>query len=140
MFSHETHFRFNGYINRYDCRICDEQPRAIKKLPEKLRFDRSIFLQKLLITSHDTQLFYPNWPSWTWFEMCFLQDGARCHTTRKTNNMLKNEFGEQLSFRNRPVNWLTTSCDFTPLDYFFSGYYNIVEVCGQTKHYWSRRR
>ncbi|QQP40330.1 Uncharacterized protein FKW44_014334, partial [Caligus rogercresseyi] len=49
--------------------------------------------------------------------MWFQQDGATCHTTRETMNMLKDEFGEQLISRNGPVSWPPRSCDLTTLDY-----------------------
>ncbi|GFT32284.1 putative LOC100569746 [Trichonephila clavipes] len=55
-------------------------------------------------------------------ELGFQQDGATYHTARATIDSLKDTFGDRLISRFEPVNWLPTSCDLTPLDYFLWGY------------------
>ncbi|GFY18101.1 putative DD41D transposase, partial [Trichonephila clavipes] len=55
-------------------------------------------------------------------ELWFQQDGATCHTTRATINLLKDTLGDRLISRFGPVNWPPRSCDLTPLDYFLWGY------------------
>lgn len=55
-------------------------------------------------------------------DMWFEQDGATCHTTRVTMDLLRGEFGEQFISRLGPVNWPPRSCDLTPLDYFLWDY------------------
>ncbi|GFS53343.1 transposable element Tc1 transposase [Trichonephila clavipes] len=55
-------------------------------------------------------------------ELWFQQDGATCHTTRATIDLLKDTFGDRLISRFGPVNWPPRSCDLTPLDYFLWGY------------------
>ncbi|GFX88282.1 putative DD41D transposase [Trichonephila clavipes] len=52
----------------------------------------------------------------------FQQDGATCHTSRATIDLLKDTFGDRLISRFGPVNWPPRSCDLTPLDYFLWGY------------------
>ena len=52
-------------------------------------------------------------------DICFQQDGATCHTTNETINLLKEKFGESIISRNGPVNWPPRSCDLTPLDFFY---------------------
>ncbi|GFS83295.1 putative DD41D transposase [Trichonephila clavipes] len=55
-------------------------------------------------------------------ELWFQQDGATCHTSRATIDLLKYTFGDRLISRFGPVNWPPRSCDLTPLDYFLWGY------------------
>ena len=55
-------------------------------------------------------------------EMWFQQDGATCHTSTATIDLLKSKFGDKLISRNGTVNWPPRSCDLTPLDYFLWGY------------------
>ncbi|GFV02477.1 putative DD41D transposase [Trichonephila clavipes] len=55
-------------------------------------------------------------------ELWFQQDGATCHTARVTIDLLKDTFGDRLISRFGPVNWPSSSCDLTPLDYFLGGY------------------
>ncbi|GFW51407.1 DUF4817 domain-containing protein [Trichonephila clavipes] len=55
-------------------------------------------------------------------ELWFQQDGATCHTTRATIDLLKDTFDDRLISRFGPVNWPSRSCDLTPLDYFLWGF------------------
>jgi len=55
-------------------------------------------------------------------ELWFQQDGATCHTTRDTINLLQETFDERLISCKGPVHWSPRSCDITPLDYFLWGY------------------
>lgn len=64
--------------------------------------------------------------------MFFQQDGATCHTTAPTIDLLKQKFPETLISLDardprriqqlRPDAWPPRSCDLTPLDYFLWGY------------------
>ena len=54
-------------------------------------------------------------------DMWFQQDGATCHTSYVTMDLLRGEFGEHVITPSRPVNWPPKSCDLTNLDYFFVG-------------------
>ena len=48
----------------------------------------------------------------------FQQDGATCHTSHATIDLLRETFDGRLISRNGDVNWPPRSCDLTPLDYF----------------------
>ena len=45
-------------------------------------------------------------------------DGATCHTTHGTIDVLRQKFDGHLISKNGNVNWLPRNCDLTPLDYF----------------------
>ena len=49
--------------------------------------------------------------------MWFQQDGATCHPTCLTMDLLRGEFGEHFISRPEPVNWPPISCDLKSLDY-----------------------
>ena len=51
-------------------------------------------------------------------DICFQQDSATCHTARVTKDLLRGEFTERFILRSGSVNWLPTSSDLTPLNYF----------------------
>ncbi|GFV90105.1 putative transposable element [Trichonephila clavipes] len=141
----EAHFWLNGYVNKQNCRIWSEaNPQVYVETPlhpEKrtawcalwaggiigpyffkndeghnvtVNGDRyrammnNFFISKL--NNHDVQ------------ELGFQQDGATCHTSRATIDLLKDTFGDRLISRFGPVNWPPRSCDLTPLDYFLWGY------------------
>ncbi|GFV89222.1 putative DD41D transposase [Trichonephila clavipes] len=69
-----------------------------------------------------TKFFIPELNNHDIQELWFQQDGATCHTTRATIDLLKDTFGDRLISRFGPVNWPPRSCDLTPLDYFLWGY------------------
>ena len=56
------------------------------------------------------------------YDIWFQQDGATCHTARKTMDLLHSRFGEQFISRLGPVDWPPRSCDITPLDFYLWGY------------------
>ena len=53
----------------------------------------------------------------TWFQ----EDGATCHTTNVTIDLLRTVFENRIISRNSDVNCPPWSCDLTPLDYFLWG-------------------
>ncbi|GFW25711.1 putative DD41D transposase [Trichonephila clavipes] len=69
-----------------------------------------------------TNFFIPELNNHDVQELWFQQDGATCHTSRATIDLLKDTFGDRLISRFGPVNWPPRSCDLTPLDYFLWGY------------------
>ncbi|GFX37292.1 putative DD41D transposase [Trichonephila clavipes] len=69
-----------------------------------------------------TNFFIPELNNHDVQELWFQQDGATCHTTRATIDLLKDTFGDRQISRFGPVNWPPRSCDLTPLDYFLWGY------------------
>ncbi|GFU97489.1 putative DD41D transposase [Trichonephila clavipes] len=64
-----------------------------------------------------TNFFIPELNNHDVQELWFQQDGATCHTTRATIDLLKDTFGDRLISR-----LISRSCDLTPLDYFLWGY------------------
>ena len=50
------------------------------------------------------------------------QDGATWHTSGETIGLLREKFPGRVIPRNRDYNWLSRSCDLTPLDFFLWGY------------------
>lgn len=66
--------------------------------------------------------FFPNVATHDLEELWFQQDGATCHTSHETINLLKETFGERVISRNGPVDWPPRSCDLTPLDFFLWGH------------------
>ncbi|GFW71659.1 putative transposable element [Trichonephila clavipes] len=69
-----------------------------------------------------TNFFIPELNNHDVQELWSQQDGATCHTSRATIDLLKDTFGDRLISRFGPVNWPPRSCDLTPLDYFLWGY------------------
>ncbi|GFV73601.1 uncharacterized protein TNCV_1269811 [Trichonephila clavipes] len=65
-----------------------------------------------------TNFFIPELNNHDVQELWFQQDGATCHTSRATIDLLKDTFGDRLISRFGPVNCPPRSCDLTPLDYF----------------------
>ena len=62
--------------------------------------------------------------------MWFQQDGARCHTSHVTMELLREKFGEHFISRSVPVNWAPKSYDFTPLDHFLRSYLKVHVYAG----------
>jgi len=73
-------------------------------------------------------------------DIWFQQDGAPCHTTNATIDLLRTVFENRIISRNVDVNWPPRSCDLTPLDYFLwitikdEYYANQPETIQELKH------
>ncbi|GFV48294.1 uncharacterized protein TNCV_666961 [Trichonephila clavipes] len=119
LFSDETHFWLNGYVNNQNCRIWSEaNPQVYVETPlhpEKLTVWCALWAGGII-----GPYFFKNDEGHN--ELWFQQDGATCHTARSTIDLLKDTFGDRLSSRFGPVNWPPRSCDLTPLVYFLWGY------------------
>ncbi|GFU48634.1 putative DD41D transposase [Trichonephila clavipes] len=145
LFSAETHFWFNGYVNKQNCRIWSEaNPQVYVETPlhpEKLTVWCALWADGIIglyffkndeghnVTVNGdryramiTNFFIPELNNHEVQELWFQQDGATCHTARATIYLLKDTFGDRLISRFGPVNWPPRSCDLTPLDYFLWGY------------------
>ncbi|GFW90450.1 putative DD41D transposase [Trichonephila clavipes] len=65
-----------------------------------------------------TNFFIPELKNHDVQELWFQQDGATCHITRATIDILKDTLGDRLISRFGPVNWPPRSCHLTLPDYF----------------------
>ncbi|GFX78502.1 putative transposable element [Trichonephila clavipes] len=141
LFSHETHFWLNGYVNKQNCRIWSEAyPQVYVETPlhpEKLTVWCALWAGGIIgpyffkndeghnVTVNGamiTNFFVPELNNHDVQELWFQQDGATCHIARATIDLLKDTFGDRLISRFGPVNWPPRSCDLTPLDLFLWGY------------------
>ncbi|GFX94430.1 transposable element Tc3 transposase [Trichonephila clavipes] len=145
LFSDETHFWLDGYVNKQNCRIWSEDnPQVYVETPlypEKLTVWCALWAGGIIgpyffkndeghnVTVNGdryramiTSFFIPELNNHDVQELWFQQDGATCHTARATIDLLKDTFGDRLISRFGPVNWSPRSCDLTPLDYFLWGY------------------
>ncbi|GFV95008.1 transposable element Tc3 transposase [Trichonephila clavipes] len=145
LFSDETHFWLNGYVNKQNCRIWSEaNPHVYVETPlhpEKLTVWCALWANGIIgpyffkndeghnVTVNGDRyramiinFFIPELNNHDVQEMWFQQDGATCHTVRATIDLLKDTFGDRPISRFGPVNWPPRSCDLTPLDYFLWGY------------------
>ena len=64
--------------------------------------------------------FWPELAEMDLRNMWFQQDGATCHTSHQTINLLNTKFGNRIISRNGPINWPARSCDLTPCDFLGS--------------------
>ncbi|GFU80075.1 transposable element Tc3 transposase [Trichonephila clavipes] len=143
--SDEAHFWLNGYVNKQNCRIWSEaNPQVYVETPlhpEKLTVWCAVWAGGIIgpyffknDEGHNftvngdryraiiTNFFIPNLNNHDVQELWFQQDGATCHTTRATIDLLKDTFGDRLISHFGSVNWPPRSCDLPPLDYFLWGY------------------
>ena len=82
-----------------------------------------------------TEFLWPELDNIDISEMWFQQDGATCHTSRATMELLEEKFGEWIISRNGFVNWPPRSCDLTPLDFFLWGYHQVLGLYQQASHF-----
>ena len=61
-------------------------------------------------------------------DIWFKQDEATCHTTNVKIDLLLTVFENRIISRNSDVDWLSPSCDLTPLDYFLWDTVKIVFI------------
>ena len=130
VFSNESHFWLNGYVNKQNCRFWSwrsarrivKSTNAYIKSHSLVRFMDWCHHWTVLVhgTWDDIQRFFAHnartWLAW------HMVSTRRSHTARVTMDLLRGEFGEHFISYSGPVNWPPRSCDLTPLDYFLSGY------------------
>ncbi|GFW50606.1 transposable element Tc3 transposase [Trichonephila clavipes] len=144
LFSDETHFWLNGYVDKQNCRIWSEANSQVyvetPLHPEKLTVwcalwdggiigpyfkndeGHNVTVNGDLYRAMITNFFIRELNNHDVQELWIQQDGATCHTARATIDLLKDTLGDRLISRFGPVNWPPRSCDLTPLDYFLRGY------------------
>lgn len=145
IFSDEAHFWLSGNVNNQNCRYwSDHQPEIFEEKqmhPQRLTvwcglwhggiigpyFFRneagvSVTVNGERYRTMLTEFLWPELDNIDISEMWFQQDGATCHTSRATMELLEEKFGEWIISRHGFVNWPPRSCDLTPLDFFLWGY------------------
>lgn len=145
IFSDEAHFWLNGYVNKQNCRFwSSEQPEEILETPlhpQKITVWCGLHANGIIgpyffkdedganVTVNGERYrdmvegwFLPNVATQDLEHYWFQQDGATCHTSRQTIDLLKETFGDRVISKNARVDWPPRSCDLTPLDYFLWGH------------------
>lgn len=145
IFSDEAHFWLNGFINTQNCRIWSkENPHAVLETPlhpQKLTVwcglwsggvigpyffenenGNAVTVNGERYRNMITDFFWHELDDFDLEDMWFQQDGATCHTSRDTINLLREKFNDRVISRNADVTWPPRSCDITPLDFFLWGY------------------
>ena len=64
-----------------------------------------------------TEFLWPQLDGMDMEDMLFQKGGATCHTTRKTTELLRENFFGRIISRNGDQNWPPRSCDLTPCDF-----------------------
>ncbi|GFX73509.1 transposable element Tc3 transposase [Trichonephila clavipes] len=111
LFSDESHFWLNGYVNKQNCRIWSEaNPQVYVEIPlcpEKLTVWCALWAGGIIVP-----YFFKNNEGHN-----LTVNGDRYRA------MITNFFVPELNNHDvQPVNWPPRSCDLTPLDYFLWGY------------------
>ncbi|GFU67496.1 putative DD41D transposase [Trichonephila clavipes] len=127
LFSNEAHIWLNDYVNKQNCRIWSEaNPQVHVETalhPEKLTVWCDLWAGGIIgpyffkndeghnVTVNGDRyramianFFIPELNNHDVQELWFQQDGATCHTSRATIDLLKNTFGDRLISRFGPVN------------------------------------
>lgn len=144
IFSDEAHFHLGGYVNKQNCRIWgSEQPHVIVERPMHpprvtvrcgfwsggiigpFFFENAA--GNIVTVNGDryrailTNFLWPQIDAINVDDLWFQQDGATCHTSRLTIDLLRAKFDNRIISRFGDVNWLARSCDLTLLDFFLWG-------------------
>lgn len=144
IFSDEAHFHLGGYVNKQNCRIWgSENPHVVIEKPmhpERVTVwcgfwsggiigpfffqddnGRNVTVNGERYRGMITDFLWPEIEDLDLGELWFQQDGATCHTSRPTIDLLHTKFNNRVISRFGDVAWPPRSCDLTPLDFFFVG-------------------
>lgn len=145
IFSDEAHFHVDGYVNKQNCRIWGmENPRVVQEQPMHAQrvtvwcgfwtggvigpyfFENeagnAVTVNGVRYREMIREFLWPHLDGMNLDDMWFQQDGATCHTTRETTELLRQKFHGRLISRNGDQNWPPRSCDLTPCDFFLWGF------------------
>ena len=127
IFSDEAHFCLNGLVNKQNCRIlANENPNTVHETPlhpQKLTVWCAFWYGSIMgpyffenengnavtvngerYRSMITDYFWDELDGFDLSDMWFQQDGATCHTSHETINLLRQKFGERVISRNADEN------------------------------------
>lgn len=145
LFSDESHFHLQGYVNKQNCRIwATENPRQVLEVPlysQKVTVwcafwsggvvgpfffedeeGNSVTVNGSRYRDMLANFLCPQLSVLPTNELYFQQDGATCHTAKETTAFLKSRFPGRLISIHGDVKWPPRSCDLTPLDFFLWGH------------------
>lgn len=143
--SDEAHFHLSGYVNKQNCRIWGsenptemvEQPLHPQRVTVWCGFwaggvigpyffeneaGATVSVNGVRYREMLTNFFWPEVDALDADDLYFQQDGATCHTSGETIELLREKFPGRVISRNGDFNWPPRSCDLTPLDFFLWGY------------------
>lgn len=154
IFSDEAHFWLNGYVNKQNCRYWSEDNQYVitekSYYPQKVTVWCAFWSEGIIgpyffenecgkaVTVNGER--YRNMiKEYFWHQiddlelkdMWFQQDGATCHTSSVTIDLLREKFDDRVISRNAGVRWPPRSCDITPLDFFLWGYVKSIVYCNK---------
>lgn len=150
IFSDEAHFHLGGYVNKQNCRIWgSENPQVVVERPMHPNrvtvwcgfwsggiigpyfFENedgdSVTVNGVRYRDMLTNFLWPLLDDLDLEQLWFQQDGATCHTSRETIDLLRTKFRNRIISRFGDIHWPARSCDLSPLDYFLWG--NVKDRC-----------
>lgn len=145
IFSDESHFHLNGFVNKQNCRIwATENPRAYQEVssyPQRVSVWCGFWSQGVIgpyffekpdgkaanvdganYRKMIDEFLWPILDGMDISEMWFQQDGAKCHTAAESRELLKTRFADRFISLGDNIEFPPRSCDLTPLDFFLWGY------------------
>lgn len=161
--SDEAHFHLSGYVNKQNSRIWgSENPKATISVPihsERVTVwcgfwgkgvigsyffeneaGKTVTVNGERYRSMLTNFLWSQIKNLNLNDVYFQQDGATCHTSHETIEMLQQKFPGRVISRFGDINYPPRSCDLTPLDFFLWGfvkdkvYYNAPETTATLKN------
>lgn len=144
LFSDESTFHKNGFVNRHNCHYYDtENPHEIQASLSQFRWSLNVWggvlgnrvVGPIFFDGHltgrryleflqtDLQELLEDIPLAVLQRMWLQHDGAPSHSTLENRNYLNDFFPNRWIGRGGPINWPARSPDLTKCDFFFVGHY-----------------
>ncbi|XP_060528432.1 uncharacterized protein LOC132703290 [Cylas formicarius] len=100
---------------------CHDQLFHISQTSNKDNAENAVTVNGVRYRNMTSDFFWEQFEGIDIEDLWFQQDGATCHTSRETMQLLRGKFPGRIISRNGDINWPPRSCDLTPID-FFLGY------------------
>jgi len=126
LFSDEVHFTMDGFVNKQNCRICDENPRVIQKRglhPKKVTVWCAFWANGIIepyffeddagnAVTVNAERYQSMLSDFLWSQLnhidvsdvYFQQNGATCHTTQNNITFLRSKFPQRVISQNADFN------------------------------------